>query len=102
MEAVTFALGLQDVAAVREAVQGGSGEAFAAEHFSPILEGAVGRHYQAVPFVGGGDHVEEQLGSGLAGGDVAQFIEDQQIQPAELLAESQARGDALLWPPTAA
>ena len=38
-EAEAFALGLEDVTAVREAVECGSGEPFAAEHLGPLLEG---------------------------------------------------------------
>jgi hypothetical protein len=35
LDAVDFALVLQDLAAVGQSVQGRSGEAFAAEHFGP-------------------------------------------------------------------
>ncbi len=63
-----------------EPIERGTGEAFAAEDFGPVFERQVRRHDQAVPFVGGGDDVEQQFGSGLAGGNVAQFIEDQQIE----------------------
>ena len=38
-EAKALAFGFEDVAAVREAVEGGSGEPFAAEHLGPLLEG---------------------------------------------------------------
>lgn len=37
-EAVAVAAGFQDVAAVGQPVQGGSGEAFAAEDLRPVLE----------------------------------------------------------------
>ena len=38
-ETKALAFGFQDVAAMREAVEGGSGEPFAAEHLGPLLEG---------------------------------------------------------------
>ena len=63
-----------------EAIQGRSGEPLAAEDLGPVLERQVGRHDQAVPFVGRGDHVEQEFRPGLAGRHVAQFVEDQQIQ----------------------
>ena len=68
-----------------EPIERGTGEAFAAEDFGPVLEGQVRGHDQAVPFVGRGDDVEQEFGSGLAGGNVAQFVEDDQIELGQLL-----------------
>ena len=65
---------------MREPIQSRPGEAFAAEDFGPVFERQVGRHDQAVPFVGGGDDIEQQLRPGLAGGDVAEFVEDQEVE----------------------
>ena len=59
--------------------------AFAAERFRPVLERQVGSQDQAVAFVGRGDHVEQEFRAGLAGRNVAEFIEDQEIQLAQLL-----------------
>ena len=42
---------LQDMPAVRQAIQRGPGEAFAAEEFGPVFERQVGGHDQAVAFV---------------------------------------------------
>lgn len=72
-------------------VQGGSGETFAAEHLRPVLERQVRRHDQAQPFIRCADHVEQQLRPHLAGGDIAQFIQDQQVQPLELLLQFEQR-----------
>ena len=38
LEAAALAVGFEDVAAVGEAIEGGAGEAFAAEDFGPVLE----------------------------------------------------------------
>ena len=38
LEAVAFALGLQDLTAVGQPVQGRPGQAFATEHFGPVFE----------------------------------------------------------------
>ena len=70
-------------------IEGGSGEPFVAQHFGPLLEAEVGRQHDAGAFVGGGNHVEEEFGSGLAGRDVTQFIQNQQIEFGEITAESQ-------------
>jgi hypothetical protein len=40
------------MAAVREAIKGGSGEPFAAEHLGPLLEGEVRGHDQTLPLIG--------------------------------------------------
>lgn len=70
---------------MREPIERGTGEAFAAEDFGPVLKGQVRGHDQAVPFVGRGDDVEQEFGAGLAGGDVAEFVEDQQVELAQRL-----------------
>ena len=54
LEAVAFALRLEDVAKVCEAIKGGAGEAFTAEDFGPIFKREIGGHDQAVPFIRGG------------------------------------------------
>ena len=65
---------------MREPVERGAGESFAAQHLHPLLEGQVGGDDHAGAFIGGADHVEEQFGAQLAGRDVAEFVEDQQVQ----------------------
>ena len=89
MEAVAFAFGLQDVAAVRQAVQRNAGEAFAPQDLGPVLEGEVGRHDQAVPLICRRDDIEQQFRSRLAGGNVAEFVEDQEVKLAQRLSVTQ-------------
>ena len=72
---------------MRQAIQRGSGEPFAAEDFGPIFKGQIGGHNQAQPFVGHGDHVEQQFGTGFGRRDVAEFIEDHEIESGELAFE---------------
>ena len=88
-QAVTVTSGFEDMATVGQPIERGSGEAFAAEHLGPVLEGQIGRHDQALPLVGGADHVEQQLRAKFAGRDVAQFIKDHQVQLRELLFQTQ-------------
>lgn len=60
------------------------GEPLAAQHLRPVLEGQIGGHDQAGPLVGRADHIEQQLRPQLARRDVAQLVEDQQVQLGQL------------------
>ena len=68
LQLVTFPLRLQDMATVRESVEGGSGERFTPQNFRPVLERQIRGDDEAVPLVRRGDHVEEQFGPRLADG----------------------------------
>ncbi len=58
LQAIAFSVALDDVAAMCEPVEGGSGEAFAAEHFGPVLEGQVGGDEKALALISPADHLE--------------------------------------------
>ena len=60
---------------MREPVERRPGEALGAEDLCPGLEGQIAGHDQARALVGGRDDVEEQFGTDLGGGNVAQFID---------------------------
>ncbi len=70
---------------VREPVQQGGGHAFALEDLVPVAEREIAGDQQAAAFVAVGEHLEQQLGSGAAERQVAEFIDDQQVNPVELL-----------------
>ena len=70
---------------VRQPIEHRPGQAFAAAAFRPLLERQIGRDDQALPLVGLADHLEQQFRPGLGEGHVAQFVQDQQILPAQLL-----------------
>ena len=61
LKAVAFAGQFEDVAAVRQSVEGGPGQAFVAQHLGPVLEGQVRRRDHTRPLVGVADHVEEEF-----------------------------------------
>ena len=82
MQAIAFAGRFENVAAVRQPIEHGACQALAAENFGPLLEGKIGRHDQRLPLVGAADHLEEEFRAELAGGDVTQLVEDQQIPAA--------------------
>jgi len=83
-EAKALAFGCEDVAAVREAVEGGSGEPFAAEYLGPLLEGQVRGDDQALPLVGRAQDVKKQFGPYLPGRKITQFVKDDEVLPASL------------------
>ncbi len=62
---------------MRQAIQGGPRQSLAEQHLVPWLEGQVRRHDHACPFIGLSDHLEEQFTPLLAGGNVAQFVDDE-------------------------
>jgi hypothetical protein len=74
---------------VGEPVQRRSGEPFAAQDLGPALERQVRRHDHAVAFVGRRDDIEEELGSGLARGDIPEFVEDEEVELGQLLTHAQ-------------
>ena len=61
MEAVAFALGFQEVAAMREPIQSGTGETLTAEDFGPVFERQVGGHEQAGSLVRCRDDIEQEF-----------------------------------------
>ena len=99
-----------DVAAMGEAIECGAGQSLAAQDFDPLLEGQVGGDDEAGTFIGGADHVEEELGAELTGRDISELIENQQIELGPLtfqarqgsfLAGLHELGDELGHPPEA-
>ena len=72
------------MAAVSQPVECRSRETLTSQHLSPVLEGQIRRHDHTQTFVRRADHVEQQLRSQLAGRNVPQFVQNQQIQFREL------------------
>ena len=71
-----------------EAIQESAGEPFGAQHLDPVLERQIGCDDEAGALVSAADDIEEQFGTGLGEWDVAEFVEDEQIEPFELLDEA--------------
>jgi len=78
-ETIAFAIGLDDVDSVGQAVKQRSGESLAAHHFGPLLKGQVRGYDQAKPFIGPADHFKGQLGSRLGERHIPKFIEKDQV-----------------------
>ena len=80
-EAVGIVAGLHDVAVVGEAVEQGRGHLGIGEDTGPLCEGQVGGDHHAGVFVELGEQVKEQGPARLAERQVAELIEDDQIDP---------------------
>lgn len=63
LEPEALPVGHEDMDAVGQPVEHGPGQPFAAEHFSPVFNGQVGRHDQAGAFLSPADHLKEKFGS---------------------------------------
>src|ERR1043165_568916 len=71
---------------MQQPVQNGGGQGLViGEDFAPIQEALVGRDNQAAAFVATHDQAEEQTGLGLREGQVAEFIQDEQLRIGQLL-----------------
>jgi hypothetical protein len=72
---------------VDEPVDQGGGDHGVAEDLAPLLEAAVGGDDDRAAFVAAGDEREEQVGGLALQGQVANFVDDEQVvalQPAQL------------------
>jgi hypothetical protein len=77
--AVAGAFEHDGVAVVEQAVEHGGGDGgVAVEDAGPLLEGFVGGQDDGAALVAGADDLEEQVGSALVDGQVADFVEDEQ------------------------
>src|SRR6516164_9675231 len=92
LEAPALVAGLDDVAMVSEAVEEGCGHLRVTEHARPIAEGEVGGDDDRGALVGPADQMEQQLTAGLGEGEIAEFIEDDEVEAREII------GDAALAP----
>ncbi|MFT5324336.1 MAG: hypothetical protein ACI8P0_002197 [Planctomycetaceae bacterium] len=82
-EAEAFTIHLEDVAMVGESIQQGRRHAFALEDLAPVAKREVAGDQQAAAFVAVGEDLEQQLGSGPTERQVAQFVDDQQVDLVE-------------------
>src|ERR1039458_5190274 len=83
-KAVTFAVDLEDVAAMSKAVQQGRRHAFALEDTAPVAEGQIAGHQDAGPLVAIGEDLEEQFRTAAAEGQVSKFVNGQEVELVEL------------------
>ena len=87
-EAVAVAVGLDDVDAVGDAVEERAGHTLVAEYVGPVLKGQVGGEENALAFVGAAYDLEEEFGAGLGKRDIAELVEDEQVEFGQAVEES--------------
>src|SRR5689334_11298219 len=90
LETPAVVTGLNDVAVVREAIEQRGRHLGVAKHVGPFGEVEVGRHDDGGAFVEAADQVEQQLATRLCKRQVAELVEDHEIDP------HQPVGDAAL------
>ncbi len=67
---------------VEESVEDSGGDGgIAVEDGGPIFEGFVGGEDDGAAFVTGADDLEEEVGAALVYGEVADFVEDEELGP---------------------
>jgi hypothetical protein len=83
LEAPAVVAGLNDVAVVREAIQQRCGHFGIAKHARPLAEGEICGDDHRCTFVETADGVEQQLSADLGERQVAELIEDDEVEPGE-------------------
>ena len=86
-EAPAFVAGLDDVAVMGEAVEQRGGHLGIAEDARPFAEGEIGRDDDRGALVEPADQVEQQLAAGLGEGQIAEFVEDDEVEAGEIVGE---------------
>ena len=87
-EAPTVVAGLDDVAVVGQAVEQRGGHLGVAEHAGPFAEREVGGDDDGRALVEPADEMEQQLAAGLGERQVAEFVEDDEVHPGQMLGDT--------------
>ena len=80
LEAPAFVAGLDDLAVVRKPVEQRGCHLGISEDAGPFAEGQVGCDNDGCAFVEFADQVEQELSAGLGEGQVAELVEDQEVE----------------------
>jgi len=59
-----------------------------AEHARPFAESEVGRDDDRGPLIEAADQVEQQLPAGLSEGEIAEFVEDDEVEAGEIIGKA--------------
>ena len=85
LEAPALVAGLDDVAVVGEAIEQRRGHLGVAEDGRPFAEGEVGGDDDRGLLVEPADQVEQELAAGLGEGQIAEFVEDDEVHAGEVV-----------------
>ena len=71
-----------------ESIEERGGHLGIAEHARPFAEGEVGRDEDRGALVETADQVEQQLPAGLGEGEIAEFVEDDEVEAGEIVGDA--------------
>ena len=80
--------GLDDVAMVSQAVEQRGRHFGVAEHAGPFTEGEIGGDDDGCALVKSADEVEQELAARLGERQVAEFVEDDEVHPGQMLGDT--------------
>jgi len=72
---------------MRETIEQRGGHFGIAEDARPFAEGEIGRDDDRGALVEAADQVEQQLPAGLGEGEIAEFVEDDEVEAREIVSE---------------
>ena len=87
-EAPAVIPGLDDVAMVGQAVEQRGGHLGVAKHAGPFAERKVGGDDDGRALIEPADQMEQQLAAGLGERQVAEFVEDDEVHPGQMLGDT--------------
>src|SRR4051794_31331343 len=87
LEAPAFVAGLDDVAVMGEAIEQRRGHFRIAKDGRPFAEREIGGHDDRGAFVETADQMEQQLPAGLREGQIAEFIENDEVEARKVIGE---------------
>src|SRR5260370_27503259 len=87
-ESPAVVTGLDDVAMVSQAVEQCSGHFGVAEHAGPFAEREIGGDDDGRALVEPADEVEQELAAGLIERQIAEFVEDHEGHPGQMLGDT--------------
>ena len=87
-EPPTFIDGFDDVAVMGQSIEQGGRHLGVAEHAGPLAEGEVRGDDDGRALVQLADEVEQELSAGLGERQIAEFIEDDELHPRQMLGKS--------------
>ena len=87
LEAPAVVAGLDDIAVVGQAIEQRGRHLGVAEHARPFTEGEVGGDDDRGALVEPADEVEQELAAGLSEGQIAEFVEDDEVHAGQVIGE---------------
>jgi hypothetical protein len=85
LEAPGLVAGLDDFAVMCQPIQQGGGHLGVAEDGRPFAERQIGGDDDRSSLIELGDQVEQQLSTGLGERQIAEFVEDNKVEPGEMI-----------------